>query len=143
MVHKLEEMERELIEHVECQIEDIYGANYEELGAAVDMIKDLAETIYYHTVTEAMEGKEYSCKSEWKNVMKEEEWNEKDGRSPTKRRKYMEAKEAHMDEAHRMKELESYMQELALDIADMIKDASLSEKQLLQKKITALATKIE
>ena len=39
--------------------------------------------------------------------------------------------------------LESYMQDLATDIAEMIKDASLSEKQLLQKKISSLATKVE
>jgi hypothetical protein len=90
-----------------------------------------------------MEEKEHSCKSEWKNVIKEEEWNEKDGRSPSKRRRYIEAKETHADEAHRMKELESYMQELAADIVDMIKDSSVSEKQLLQKKVTALAAKIE
>lgn len=132
-----------LIEQVEYQLADIHNADCKELGEAIDMIKDLAETIYYCTVTEAMEGKEYSCKSELKNVMKEEEWNEKEGRSPAKRRRYMEAKEAHSEESARMKELESYMQDLATDIAEMIKDASLSEKQLLQKKISSLAQKIE
>jgi hypothetical protein len=55
----------------------------------------------------------------------------------------MEAKEGHGDETHRMKELESYMQELTTDIAEMIKDASPGEKQLLQKKISSLAQKIE
>jgi len=30
----------------------------QELGAAVDMIKDLSEAIYYCTITEAMEEKE-------------------------------------------------------------------------------------
>ena len=29
---------------VECQLADIHNADYHELGAAVDMIKDLAET---------------------------------------------------------------------------------------------------
>ena len=43
---------------VECQLADIHNADYHELGAAMDMIKDLAETIYYCTITEAMEKSE-------------------------------------------------------------------------------------
>ena len=34
------------------------------------------------------------------------------------------------------------MQELTGDIVDMIQDSSIEEKQYLEKKITALATKI-
>lgn len=67
----------------------------------------------------------------------------REGRSPSSRRMYMESKELHHDKAKKMKELEKYMQELTLDIAEMIEDSSPEEKQLLHKKITALASKIE
>lgn len=67
----------------------------------------------------------------------------REGRSPTSRKMYMESKELHHDKAKKMKELEKYMQELTLDIAEMIEDSSPEEKQLLHKKISALATKIE
>lgn len=186
-------MKERLIEQVEYQLADIHNADCKELGEAIDMIKDLAETIYYCTVTEAMEGKGYAggrYYTEKYPYHPEKDWDrewgrppemmyyngdgrggngggnngssmgngnkyytereypfglhdEREGRSPAKRRKYMESKEAHSEESARMKELESYMQDLATDIAEMIKDASLSEKQLLQKKISSLATKVE
>ena len=186
-------MKERLIEQVEYQLADIHNADCKELGEAVDMIKDLAETIYYCTVTEAMEGKGYAGEryyTEKYPYHPEKDWDrewgrppemmyyngdgrgsngggnndssmnggtryytereypfelhdEREGRSPARRRKYMEAKEGHGDETHRMKELENYMQELTTDIAEMIKDASPGEKQLLQKKISSLAQKIE
>ena len=43
---------------VQGQVFDLKNADYHELGAAVDMIKDLCEAIYYCTITEAMEEKE-------------------------------------------------------------------------------------
>lgn len=55
---------------------------------------------------------------------------------------YMESKELHHDQAKKLKELEEYMQELNADILEMIEGASQEEKQLLQKKIALLATKI-
>lgn len=50
--------------------------------------------------------------------------------------------ELHHDQAKKLKELEEYMQELNADILEMIEGASQEEKQLLQKKIALLATKI-
>ena len=41
-----------------------------------------------------------------------------------------------------MKELEKYLQELSSDITEMIDGASPEEKQLLEKKINTLATKV-
>ena len=41
-----------------------------------------------------------------------------------------------------MKELEQYMQELTHDITEMIEDASTEEKQLLYKKMSTLAEKL-
>jgi hypothetical protein len=42
-----------------------------------------------------------------------------------------------------MQELDAYMQELTTDLVEMIQDASPEEKQMLQQKISALATKIK
>jgi hypothetical protein len=41
-----------------------------------------------------------------------------------------------------MKELENYVKELSEDLMEMIEGASVEEKQLLQKKLATLATKI-
>ena len=66
----------------------------------------------------------------------------REGRSPMSRRSYMEAKEMHQPKTTQMKELEKYLQELSSDIVEMIQDASPEEKSFLEKKISALATKI-
>lgn len=67
----------------------------------------------------------------------------REGRSPLSRKSYMEAKELHQGKEIQMKELDKYIQELGHDITEMIQDASPEEKQMLQQKISALATKIK
>ena len=69
-------------------------------------------------------------------------YDEDTGRSPMSRKMYMEAKHMNKDKATQLRELEKYMQELSQDITEMIADASPEEKQYLEKKITALASKI-
>lgn len=66
----------------------------------------------------------------------------REGRSPQSRKTYMESKELHKDKSTKLHELEKYMQELTSDLVEMIEDASPEEKQLLQTKISALASKI-
>ena len=66
----------------------------------------------------------------------------REGRSPMTRKTYMERKMHGGAKETQMHELEKYMQELTSDITEMIEGASMEEKQLLQKKISALATKI-
>ena len=39
---------------IEGQLNNIEEADACELGEAIDMLKDLEETLYYHTITEAM-----------------------------------------------------------------------------------------
>lgn len=68
--------------------------------------------------------------------------SKKMGHSPLKRKSYIESKEKHLDQALQMRELEDYAQELTSDLMDMIKDATPEEKQLLQRKVATLATKI-
>ena len=70
------------------------------------------------------------------------ERDEREGRSYNSRRMYMEAKDMKKDKATQLRELEKYMQELSQDIVEMINDASPEEKQYLEKKITALASKV-
>lgn len=67
----------------------------------------------------------------------------REGRSPLSRKNYMEAKELHQGKEIQMKELDKYIQELGHDITEMIQDASPEEKQMLQQKISALATKLK
>ena len=68
--------------------------------------------------------------------------DQREGRSYNSRRMYMEAKDMKRDKATQLRELEKYMQELSQDITEMIADASPEEKQYLEKKISALASKI-
>ena len=139
-----------------------------ELGEVVDMVKDIEEAEYYHTVVKAMhesdgEDRRYYPKMyygggtdhyDWAakgtgvwDSNKEKEWDHtfydpREGKSYRARRMYMEAKEIHQDKATQMKELEKYMQELAQDIVEMVEDASPEERQYLSKKILALSNKL-
>ena len=152
---RLKEIKEIILCAVEEQVECLSSVNTKELGEAIDMIKDLEEAIYYCTVTEAMnQGETWEMKkgdqySDWSNSRIHNEESETPsshesygGRSHHNRKKYMEAKMMNKDKATQLRELEKYMQELSTDITEMIADASMEEKQYLEKKITALASKI-
>lgn len=66
----------------------------------------------------------------------------KEGQSPLTRKTYMERKMHGGDKMVQMQELEKYMLELGRDLSEMIEGSSPEEKQMLQKKLAALATKI-
>ena len=51
----LKTMRGQLVSCVQGQMGDISKVDTHELGEAIDMIKDLSESIYYCTITEAME----------------------------------------------------------------------------------------
>lgn len=57
-MEQLKQMKEMLTGVVQGQMTHLETVDAKELGEAIDMIKDLAEAIYYCTVTEAMEGKE-------------------------------------------------------------------------------------
>ena len=84
----------------------------------------------YHTVTIAMETK------------KGDHLQEEDSRQESRSYKYIEAREMKKDKATQLRELEKYIQEMSQEIIDMISDASVEEKAYLEKKLTALGTKI-
>lgn len=67
----------------------------------------------------------------------------REGKSPMSRKTYMESKELHKDTKVKMQELEKYMQELSHDMVEMIEGATPEEKQLLQQKLTLLASKVK
>ena len=220
-MERLKHIKDTLIGCLQAQMSDIRNADEKELSAAVDMIKDIEEAIYYHVITDAMKEKEkegpverhyyapYYPPFERERDMDKEYYgrmyypgqprdamgrfternyydgqggnggssgsgrsnggsssgggnrggssstrgyyeyefpvefrDEREGRSPMSRRMYMESKELHKDKTEKIKELEKYMKELGEDITEMIHDASSEEKQLLEKKLSALSSKI-
>ena len=69
--------------------------------------------------------------------------DEREGRSPIKRKMYMESKRKGMDSSKSMKELENYLQDLTSDMMEMLDNASPEEKSMVQKKINTLLAKIQ
>ena len=69
--------------------------------------------------------------------------DEREGRSGSRRRMYMESKQTHQDTAKKIQELEDYIKDLTSDMMEMIQDASPEEKAVLQKKVNTLAAKIQ
>lgn len=228
-MHRLKAMEETLIGVVQTQLGNIQNADTEELGEAVDMIKDFEQAMYYHCLNESLKeskeekekmkhelpqeyhhyyterfmpyppiteypypyltdrdmdrelgrmyysenqprnsrgqftdgrGRDYQgsnsssgrsggnsssgsgSRGYWEREIPLELRDQREGRSPMTRRNYMESKEMHKDKEHQVKELEKYMQELSQDIVEMIEDASPEEKQMLEKKMTSLASKV-
>lgn len=202
-MEQLKMIKEQLVTQVQAQMGDLKKVNTVELGAVIDMIKDLAKAIYYCTVTEAMEeahekeeeygnysnnyyytekyypydyyrdmdysrGKMYYSEGsnnnssssgnnsqsssqgqqQGSNYYSERNYpwtmrDEREGRSPMKRKMYMESKATSTDSSKTMKELESYMQELTSDMMEMLENSSPEEKAIVQKKINTLAAKVQ
>ena len=184
MHKRLTAMRENLASCIEYQLQHLEDVDCCELGEAIDMLKDLEETLYFHAITEAMKGE--GAYGDWPSENKKNgyhqqddsrmyyggwnppmmyndggrntNWsngnyhntgnnsydsvgNENEGHSHHNRRMYMEAKYT-KDKATQLRELEKYMQQLTSDMVEMIQDASSEEKQYLEKKISALASKI-
>lgn len=188
---QLKNMKETLVAATQAQLTNLENVNTQELGCAIDMIKDLSEAIYYCSIAKSMEeAKEeqekqmeiakYQQQIHYKEMYPEEprrmyytepntdtnssmnqhtsttkpsnstrnpqefEYypNPYIGRSTERRRTYMESKHLN-DKSASMKELEHYAQDLTSDIIEMIEGATLEEKQMLAKKLTILANKIQ
>ena len=148
-------MKEALMDCVMCQISDLEHVNTQELGEAIDMIKDLEEAIYYSTITKAMEGKENGASSTHYGTADElhsrsnshhqesiDMRDPREGRSYMSRRLYLESKETGKDKLSNIQDLEHYLKELSEDIIEMVENASPEERQLAQKKLNMLAQKI-
>ena len=177
-MEELKTIKEQLIGQVQAQMGDLRKVNAHELGAVIDMIKDLAQTEYYCSIVEAMEeasedketrsyyytekyypyyyrdmdrpmGRMYYPEHEGKQgsyTERDYPWTMRDnreGKSPMHRKMFMESKEMNLDSAKSIKELESYVQELTSDLMEMLEKASPDEKIMLQKKMNALAQKIQ
>ena len=57
-MEQLKQMKETLVNQVQGQMADLRYVNTHELGEAIDMIKDIEETIYYCTIVKAMEDKD-------------------------------------------------------------------------------------
>ena len=66
-MEKLKNMKETLMNNIQMQMGHLETVDTKELGEAIDMVKDLAEAIYYCTITEAMTEKE-DKKKETSNV---------------------------------------------------------------------------
>lgn len=69
--------------------------------------------------------------------------DEREGRSPIKRKMYMETKATNPDSSKALKDLESYMQDLTSDMLELLDKATPEEKAMVQKKVNLLASKIQ
>lgn len=159
-MERLKAMKNALMSCVEGEMTHLESANTHELGEAIDMIKDLEEAMYYHSIADAMKEEKYSNKYyntntfnpyidkedrryEYPEHKQEYPRDYREGRSPMRRKMYMESHELHKDKDTQMRELENYVQELTSDIMEMIAQATPEEKQMLQQKIMILANKIQ
>lgn len=61
-MEKLKSMKETLVAQIQSQLGNLANVDARELGEVVDMVKDLEEAIYYHTITKAMESKEHEGK---------------------------------------------------------------------------------
>lgn len=123
-MERLKSIQKRLIDVVECQVwSNLEGVCTEELGEAVDMIKDLSEAIYYCTITGAMnEGAE--AESEKHHIA------------------YMENKGI-KEKAHTMHELEEYIQDLDEELAEMAHKWTPEEKVHLHQKVSMLVNRFK
>ena len=142
MISRLKCLEEKMVSVLELQFENLESVCAKELGEAVDVVKDLEEAIYYHTITEAMKTEKAATALSHDRDIDETKWDEWMGHSPHSRKRYLEAREQGKDKVTQLKELERYLSELSADITVMIDDASSEEKAYLERKMTALATKI-
>jgi hypothetical protein len=133
-MEKLKMMKEQLVASVQGELGNLSQANAEELGAAIDMIKDLSEAVYYCSIVKAMEEEEKEPK--YYPVMHDRYMDRdmgrmyynpmdnnttsthnypielrdyREGQSPLTRKTYMERKMHGGDKVAQMHELEKYM----------------------------------
>lgn len=143
-MERLKEIKEKILDCVHCQVtENLKNTDTKELGEAIDMIKDISETMYYYTVIEAMEENNHDY-IEHKGLVHhyDKDKNLKYGKSYETRKHFLELKEKGMNKEEQAKELEKYVQELSEDVLEMIQGLSPEEKGTLSQKMITLAGKI-
>lgn len=123
-----------------------------EMGAVIDMIKDLAEAEYYATLAKTMQESDTEDVMAMldrygdKRMTAEMYHNTESGYDRAKRF-YTETKELHrsnttQDKEAKMKGLEEYFREISNDITGLLADMTQEERTMLKSKLNALATKL-
>ncbi len=69
--------------------------------------------------------------------------DEREGRSPMKRKMYMETKATNPDTSKAVKDLENYMQDLISDMIEILDKASAEEKSVVQRKLNTLMNRMQ
>lgn len=138
-------MEEKEQEHKGTEYHSHYYTEYKYPEVYRDMDRDYGRMYYGHQGAESASHQgDRRYYSTWEMDMpKSVIRDEREGKSGKTRRTYMENKQMHADKATQMKELERYIQELGQDLVEMVEDASPEEKQLLQQKVSTLASKIK
>ncbi len=131
---KLCKIKDTLINLVEQQMTNPQCVDTHEMGEVIDMIKDLSETIYYCTITKAMEEKEDSYHLENSSHYK----NENSMNNNMSKKAYIESKSNGGDISNRMSLLDKYTNELVADIMNVMQDTHPEEKQMVRNKLTSL-----
>lgn len=172
-IKMMHEMIEKLTECAKSEMDKkgIEEVDTEEFGKATYIIKDLAEAMYYRTITEAMKESEYG--EDWEEMerlrdmdrnigrmsysgggsgsssgntggqMSSRMQRDSESRYDKARRGYMESKEMGKEKSEKMRELENYTKELAEDVTEMVSGMSAEEKALLRSKMQNLMTKIQ
>ena len=137
-MEQLKSMKEQLTCLVQSQLGHMDTVDAKELGEVIDMIKDLSETIYYCTITKAMEEKEDSYHLENSSHYK----NENSMNNNMSKKAYIESKSNGGDISNRMSLLDKYTNELVADIMNIMQDTHPEEKQMVRNKLTSLVQQI-
>ena len=76
MHKRLTAMRENLASCIEYQLQHLEDVDCEELSEAIDMLKDLEETLYFHAITEAMKGE--GVYGDWPSENKKNGYHQQD-----------------------------------------------------------------
>lgn len=106
-----------------------------------DMDRNSQKRMYYHNepVNNENQTQVYYTETDYP-ISFYDEW---EGRSPEKRKMYMESKATHQSNNKAMKDLQDYLEDLSSDIIEMLDKATPEEKIIVQHKIALLSQQLE
>lgn len=153
----------EQLKHIKKRLEDIVieqmddgieKASTAEMGAVIDMIKDISKTMYNCALVKAMEesGAEYGVDFDYTGpytkhaetdhtTRHDAQQDTHTGASVKSRAEYMKVRETG-ENGVKMHKLDEYGNSLHEDIFDMLKSASDNEKNLMRTKLQTIMQKL-
>lgn len=145
-MEKLKCIKHKLVDAVYNELsKDIHCINTEELGEAVDMIKDISKALYYCSVVEEMEESKETMNYFFPvrelsphKFYYTEPWE----KGHMMMEDYLKDKEKHTDEKMAMEDLEKYLDQVTKEVTRMAEHANAEEKTLMHQKVSHLVTKL-